>query len=119
MSDEREPFSSAYAAFLRARAELAMSDVVSVDDETGDALFVVERAAVQRVISSEVRFPSDMSAKLSLLRQFADEEQVMGRYLDRRLHDLARQVCTDFHDWQFREQTSRERQVDRDHRAGQ
>jgi len=102
MSNEREPFASAHAAFLRARAELAMCDAVSVDDETGDALFVVERAAVQRVIASEVRFPEDMSGKLSLLRQFADEEKVMGRYLDGRLHDLARQVCTDFHDWQDR-----------------
>lgn len=100
MSEPREPFASAYAAFLRARAELSMSDVAPVTDEACDGLFAVERDAVRRLISAEVDCVGDMGAKLFLLRQFADEERIVGVYGDDRVRELARRVAADFHDWQ-------------------
>jgi len=86
------------AAYLRARAELAQASAAAADEDVWPSLYETERQAVARLIPAPVRFREHMAAKLSLLRQWTDEEAIGGAFMDDRVRALARQVSSDFAD---------------------
>lgn len=93
-----DSFSVAHATYLRARAELAQAEASAAPDEVLPSLFETERAAVAQLIRAPVRFREHMGTKLSLLREWTDEEGMGGAFMDDRVRALARQVSSDFAD---------------------
>lgn len=91
-------FDAAHAAYLRARAELAQASAAAAPDEVLPSLFETERAAVAQLVRAPVRFREHMGTKLSLLREWTDEEGIGGAFMDDRVRALAREVSSDFAD---------------------
>lgn len=99
---EAIPFDAAHAAYLRARAELAQASAAGAGEDVWPSLFETERAAVAQLIRAPVRFREHLGTKLSLLREWTDQEAIGGAFKDDRVRALARQVSADFADWRER-----------------